>query len=199
MSIRTPIIPPGSPLQRAHPDNASKLFVTVFAVLAVHILLLAGLLIQGCKREDKSAAAPPNAATNFPESAQAPARPARAAEELLRPPAQVNPPLTAPAPVVTRVEPRVPVPSSGEPSVATNVAAAAPQANAPTTTPLPTVEGEGASIVYVVKSGDTLTRIAKTHGTTVQAIRAANGLKTDRIVVGQKLKISPKSEIRGPK
>jgi LysM repeat protein len=198
MSNRTPIIPLGSPLHRAHPDNASKLFVTVFAVLAVHITLLAGLLIQGCKREDRNASVPPNAPTNFQESAQALARPPAAAEEPLRPSAQTNPPLATPAPAVTRVEPGVPV-ASMEPSAATNVTAVAPQANAPTTTPPPAVEGESPSTVYVVKSGDTLTRIAKTHGTTVQAIRTANGLKTDRIVVGQKLKISPKPEIRGPK
>ena len=201
MSNRTPIIPPGSPLQRAHPDNSSKLFVTVFAVLAVHISLLAGLLIQGCKREDKNSAAAPNTATNFQESAQAPARQIAPAEEQLRPSAQTNPPLASPAPAVTHVEPGVPV-ASMEPSVATNATAAAPssltQASAPSTTPPPTtVEGE--PTVYVVKSGDTLTRIAKAHGTTVQAIRAANGLKTDRILVGQKLKLSPKSEIRGPK
>ena len=43
--------------------------------------------------------------------------------------------------------------------------------------------------LYVVKSGDTLTRIAKVHGTTVKALKAANGLEGDRIVVGARLKI----------
>jgi LysM repeat protein len=43
--------------------------------------------------------------------------------------------------------------------------------------------------VYLVKSGDTLTRIAKTCGTTVRALKSANGLDNDRIVVGEKLKI----------
>ena len=42
---------------------------------------------------------------------------------------------------------------------------------------------------YVVKSGDTLTKIARTHGTTVKAIEAENNLTTTRIKVGQKLKI----------
>lgn len=42
---------------------------------------------------------------------------------------------------------------------------------------------------YVVKPGDNLTKIAKAHGTTLKAIRAANGMKTDRINEGQKLKI----------
>ncbi len=43
--------------------------------------------------------------------------------------------------------------------------------------------------VYLVKSGDTLSRIAKTHGTTIKALKAANNLASDRIVVGEKLKI----------
>jgi LysM repeat protein len=43
--------------------------------------------------------------------------------------------------------------------------------------------------LYVVKSGDSLTRIAKAHRTTVKALKAANGLASDRIVVGAKLKI----------
>lgn len=42
---------------------------------------------------------------------------------------------------------------------------------------------------YTVKSGDTLTRIANRHGTSVSALRAANGLRTSRLLVGQKLKI----------
>lgn len=46
---------------------------------------------------------------------------------------------------------------------------------------------------YTVKSGDSLSAIAKEKGTTVKAIRATNNLKTDRITVGQKLKIPTKS------
>jgi len=45
---------------------------------------------------------------------------------------------------------------------------------------------------YKVKSGDTLTRIATRFGTTVKALRALNGLKTDNIRVGQTLKIPVK-------
>jgi LysM repeat protein len=47
----------------------------------------------------------------------------------------------------------------------------------------------GTGNVYTVKAGETLTKIAKQHGTTSKAIRAANNLKTDRLVVGQKLKL----------
>jgi LysM repeat protein len=43
--------------------------------------------------------------------------------------------------------------------------------------------------VYSVISSDTLDGIAKRHGTTVKAIRAANGLSTDRLSIGQRLMI----------
>lgn len=45
---------------------------------------------------------------------------------------------------------------------------------------------------YTVKSGDSLTRLASIFGTTPKAIRTENGLTTDRINVGQKLKIPVK-------
>jgi peptidoglycan endopeptidase LytE len=43
--------------------------------------------------------------------------------------------------------------------------------------------------IYVVKSGDTLIKIATDHKTSVKALRSANSLTTDKIKVGQKLKI----------
>jgi LysM repeat protein len=67
-----------------------------------------------------------------------------------------------------------------------------PAATAPATTTTATTAAPVTSAgetVYVVKSGDTLTRIAKIHNTTVKAIRSANNLKTDSIKVGQKLTI----------
>jgi peptidoglycan endopeptidase LytE len=51
---------------------------------------------------------------------------------------------------------------------------------------------------YKVKSGDTLTKIAKQYGTTVKAIEAENNLATTRIIVGQKLKIPAKAEAAAP-
>ena len=52
-----------------------------------------------------------------------------------------------------------------------------------------TGETAGGEEFYTVKSGDTLTRIARNHGTTVKAIIAENNLITTKIKVGQKLKI----------
>jgi len=45
----------------------------------------------------------------------------------------------------------------------------------------------GESVTYVVRLGDTLFQIAKAHRTTVEAIKAANGLLSDILAVGQKL------------
>jgi LysM repeat protein len=59
-------------------------------------------------------------------------------------------------------------------------AAAAP---APTPALAPGVE------LYEVRSGDTLTRIARARGTTAAAIRELNGKTTDRIYIGEKLKL----------
>lgn len=48
--------------------------------------------------------------------------------------------------------------------------------------------------IYVVKSGDTLTKIARQYHTTIRAIEEANNLTTTKIKVGQKLKIPAKVE-----
>ena len=51
----------------------------------------------------------------------------------------------------------------------------------------------GAEQIYKVKSGDTLTTIAKHLGISVKALRSANNLTSDKIKVGDKLKIPAKS------
>jgi LysM repeat protein len=68
-------------------------------------------------------------------------------------------------------------------------AAAAPAETGAALTPGASV---GAEQTYTVKSGDNLTKIATRFGVSLKALRAANGLKTDSIKVGQKLKIPAK-------
>jgi LysM repeat protein len=43
--------------------------------------------------------------------------------------------------------------------------------------------------IHVVKAGENLTKIARTYSTTVSALKAANNLSTDRIAVGQRLRV----------
>jgi LysM repeat protein len=47
---------------------------------------------------------------------------------------------------------------------------------------------------HTVKTGDTLSQLAKTYGVTVADIKKANALKSDKIKVGQKLKIPAAKE-----
>jgi LysM repeat protein len=72
-------------------------------------------------------------------------------------------------------------------------AAAAPAATSATGAAPTEALSAGGEPTYAVKSGDNLSSIAKEKGTTVKALRAANNLKTDRITVGQKLKIPAKT------
>lgn len=46
---------------------------------------------------------------------------------------------------------------------------------------------------YTVKAGDTLWSIAKAHNTTVEALKKANNLTTDSILVGMRLSLSAKA------
>lgn len=70
--------------------------------------------------------------------------------------------------------------------------AAAPTAAATSTGPADAASAGGEQ-VYTVKSGDTLGAIAKANGVHIKDLRAVNNLKTDRITVGQKLKLPAKS------
>jgi LysM repeat protein len=62
----------------------------------------------------------------------------------------------------------------------------------------PAAAGNGGLQSYTVKSGDTLIKIANQFGVTVKALRTANNLTTDKIRVGQHLKIPAKAGARVP-
>lgn len=71
-----------------------------------------------------------------------------------------------------------------------------PKAATPTAEAQPPA-GEGYT-TYKVQSGDTLTRIARKFGTTPKALRSINNLKTDRIKVGEILKVPTKPAAPAP-
>lgn len=58
-------------------------------------------------------------------------------------------------------------------------------------------EGKEATY-YTVKKGDTLSKIGKKYGTTVEQLKKWNGLTSDVIYVGQKLKVSEKAVENSP-
>jgi LysM repeat protein len=57
----------------------------------------------------------------------------------------------------------------------------------------------GGTTGYTVKSGDTLSSIAKRHGTTIAAIRSANNIRSDIVRVGQELRLPDGSSSPAPK
>jgi LysM repeat protein len=131
------------------------------AVVAATVVLLVGLLIEGCMTE-KSATAAPTPGQKItvqptplvtPTDTFAEQRPEKSSHQAA--PATLN---------VTR--------QSAAPAASDNTPASS-----------------SIKSIYVVKSGDTLIRIAKVHGTTVKALKTANNLSNDRIMVGAKLKI----------
>ncbi len=66
-----------------------------------------------------------------------------------------------------------------------SVPATTPKVTAPKTAPAV----DSTTSTYVVKAGDSLSVVASRHGIKTAALRDANNLKGDKIVVGQKLKI----------
>lgn len=79
-------------------------------------------------------------------------------------------------------------PVSGQFSVETLPVASVP-APSPILTELLSSKPDSHSVIYDVRPGDNLTRIAKQHNATVGLIQKINNLSSDAIRVGQKLKV----------
>lgn len=81
-------------------------------------------------------------------------------------------------------------PSPGEPATPATAVSAAPTPGAP----IP----PGEFTEYTVKSGDSLWKIGKKFGVAVDAILSANGMQSDRLNIGDVLKIPPKQAKLAP-
>ena len=216
MNNQSPLVPQGSTIDQKQKGRA-RVKLAVFFVLALHGVGLLALLVQGCHKDDLASqtnkdtnALPVFDATNPPAVAEPTSNPALTnsapiAEATNIPPAMAseytvargdtfgtigkkfgvsakaimdaNPNVEA---TKLQVGKKLQIPAAAKTAVASSGAA-------------PASETATSEHVYNVKSGDTLIKIAGEHHTSVKAIRAANSLKTDRITVGQKLKIPAKA------
>ena len=180
MNTPNPLVPQGS-LQQHQSQGKSTIRIAVLTIIAVHAVFFTGLLLQsGCKPDaDKNAsnASGTKSATNNE---------------------------------MAKLDPGYYSTSRELPSVATNLSAAAhtqatdlgqPSSPAPASTstslPPPVNETPAPAKDYAIVKGDTLGKIAQQHGTTTKAVRAANGMKTDRLLVGQKIKLPAASKAGG--
>ncbi len=224
MNNPNPFVPKGSLLEEQS-KRRSRLKLAVLCAVAVGGVGLMGMLIQGCKREqqaDTGNTPPPD--TNVVAVADTNPPPVEASNAPVAvPPAVAPAPAPAPVPeaagteyVVIKGDSFAKIAKKNGVSVKAIEAAnpgvsptklkvgqklSIPAGGTPAATPAagtgPAVESTGGE-AYTVKSGDTLTKIAKAHGTTVKAIKAASNLATDHIKVGQKLTIPAKAEAAAP-
>ena len=154
-----PLVPQGT-----FPDQRGKSHIrlAVFAILAVHLVLLAVLLQLGCNKKNSDMAL--NTDTNIYQPVV---------------PTDTNP-FTPPPP--TNVAPPVPEVTNIAPPPDTSVVPPPPPPPPP-----PAAEGERE---YVIVKGDSFYTLAKKFGVSSKAIAAANpGVDSTRLKIGQKIKI----------
>jgi len=90
-------------------------------------------------------------------------------------------------PTKLKIGQKITIPAGGKTPTVSGADAAA--------TAAPTAANTDAgSSLYTIKPGDNLTKIAKAHGISLGALKAANNLTTQKIVAGKKLKIPAKAE-----
>jgi LysM repeat protein len=154
------IIPSNSPLQRRMPARTPGVVFTVAVIVAAHLLLLGSLLIRGWMRDSTR--------TGGPREEIGVSLSVCASDSVLQPRLEAKDPVTAVSVSAQTLRPPSPAPR-----------------------PQPEIPAQAAidSTLYVAKAGDTLTKIAKLHATTVNAIRLAGELQSDRIAVGQKIRL----------
>jgi LysM repeat protein len=213
MNNPNPFVPQGSVLE--HNKRRSRMKLAVFCVLAVGVCGLTAMLIQGCTREKTTENLPPVETNNFAAETNLPPVATNTSPMVVAPVVTNLPPVTPVVPETTGTEYTVvkgdtlgkiakahgvtlKVLEAANPNVqptklkvGQKLILPAGGATAPSETSATSAgtTGAGGEESYVVKSGDTLTKIAKSHGTTVKVIETENNLSTTKIKVGQKLKM----------
>lgn len=253
MNTPNPLVPQGT----FQDKGKAQVRITVFAILAVHLVALGVLLIAGCNKKAEPEVAADNTTglqpppipggagdTNWPGNpGGVPTLPpgglAADPSQPLPPPVGTTQEIVTPAPVnpvLTTLPPQQdPIPSApaagSEHTISKGesfytigkkygvgfkaIADANPGVNPnrlkigqKIVVPAPKTPSSGSAVAapagessvktYKVKSGDNLMKIAKSQGVNVKEIRALNNLRTDRITVGQTLKIPVKAAVAVP-
>lgn len=160
----------------------------VFAVILIHIVLFLVLLIAAGCRAKARARLKKNSLEMLAQKAPAPAGPqtvptlsSNYSQTLGVAPAAITPALIQP---VVATEPPI------EKRPAPPAPRKAAQKDAPKAAQRPTAANTHKAKVYVVKAGDTVEKIAKMHGTSVEAIKSENNLKSQSLRPGQQLRVS---------
>ncbi len=181
----------------------SHVRITVFAILAVHVVLLGVLLIAGCNRKTELAdgSTPPGQ----PSDPLAPPPSPAATPDAGTPvplPTPVPPPAFAGTPTTPDTNPpSVPVPGAPSSPVTPPGGALPPptELTPPPPVPGPGVTDAGAGSEHTIAKGETLATIGKKYGVGYKAIEAANpGINPTRLKIGDKIKIPAASAKAAP-
>jgi LysM repeat protein len=179
MNTPSPLIPQGTTPAR----GKSTFFFKVLMILTVHVVLIGGMLLQGCKdtntNKDASSNTPPPDTTAASTDASNTLPPVTSAgiSNAVTNPQQPASPLPAPGqPQVTQVTQAPPPPAQPVP----------PPTVTPAAPPAPSTDLKE----YVIASGDTLGALARKNGISLKALLEANpGVNPKRLKVGQKVEI----------
>ena len=215
----SPLVPQGSLLEQKNKGRV-RVKIAVFVVLAIHGIGLLALLMQGCKKEpDASTQGATDQITNTAppvfESTNQPVADTNPSSGSTN--VETTPPMPVPAggmteytiakgdtyatiskkfhvtvKAITDANPGV-EPTKLKIGQSIHIPAPTQSTGSSGSVGTPGSESAGAGQLYTVKSGDSLSKIATEFGVTVKALRSANNLTTDKIVVGQKLKIPAKA------
>ena len=220
MTNPNPFVPKGSLLEQQS-ARRSRLKLAVFCVVAVSSVGLVAMLIQGCKREQPSDSNSPDSSTNSIVSTDTNAAPVVDTNAMVLPPSTNTAPVYVAPPVAPVVDTSITVYEIAQGDTLGKIAKAhhvsvkelelanpgvdpkrlkvkqkinIPASSAMTPTSAPTTD-VAAGDTYSVKSGDTLSKIAKANGTTIKALETANpGVDPNHLKVKQKLNLPQKAD-----
>jgi len=169
MNNPNPLVPQGTlPLR-----GRSNLYFKILMIFAVHIVVLGGILMVGCK--NTSTADKPKT----DDVAGSPASP-------MTPPGSDLPPLGPAAPPAGTT----PVATTLPPAATPGIPPAVTPAPVPMTTTPPVPAATAGGGVYVIAQGDLLSTIARKNGVTLKALEEANpGVDPKKLQIGHKLQI----------
>jgi LysM repeat protein len=180
MKQPNPLVPQGTFESQAR--GKSHVRIAVFTILAIHVVVLGALLIQGCKRDKEDTSAATSTDTNT--SAIPPYGDTNA---IVSTPPTPNTNPAAPANGTTGFAPNGAAPIT--PTTPTP-----PIVPTTPTTPATGLDEGGPATEHVIVKGDTFDSIARKYGVTVKAIQAANpNLSPTRLKLGDKVKVPAKT------
>jgi LysM repeat protein len=227
MNNPNPFVPQGSVLEQN--KRRSRMKLAVFCVLAVSVCGLTAMLIQGCREKTETPPPAPEPVVSMTDTNLSPAMVSTSAPPTtvsnIAPTVPYTPPVAPVVPEATgseyvvvkgdtlskiktkfgvtlkaleaanpgvqptklKVGQKLTIPAGGSAAPAATGGSASPDMTA------------SSGQIYVVKSHDTMSKIATSHGVSLKDLKAANpNVDPSHIKVGQKLKIPAKAEAAAP-